>query len=246
MDQYDKNHPGDFTLFKRAALNELKQGVFYATDWGNGRPGWHLECPAIALKYLGDGFDIHTGDASLIFPHHENEIAVAEACTGKQLCRVWAHNAPVLFKGKMMSDRSEEAITLRDLLEKGYSSRQIRYYLLTSHYRKPLNFSYPSLDAFCKALKKVDAFVARLEETKPGKERSAVGALVAEAVRKFEAAMDDDFNTAKAVAVLFEIMRKTNAEINGGELTTGDGQSIVGALRQVDKVLGVLSQAAGS
>jgi cysteinyl-tRNA synthetase len=239
MDQYDKNHPGDFTLFKRATLNELKQGICYPTEWGNGRPGWHLECPAIALKYLGESFDIHTGDANLIFPHHENEIAVAEACTGKQLCRFWIHNAPVLYQGKMMSDQSEEVVTLRDLLDKGYSGRQVRYYLLTNHYRKALNFSYESLDAFCKAMKKVDALVAMLPEARPKKHGAAMNALAKEAIRGFEAALEDDFNTPKAVAVLFEVIRKVN---NGG-LTKGDREDIAAALRRMDTVLGVLNDA---
>jgi cysteinyl-tRNA synthetase len=240
VDQYDKNHPSDFTLFKRSTLNELKRGIFYKTDWGNSRPGWHLECPTMAMKHLGETFDIHTGDMNLIFPHHENECAIAEALTGKPLARFWIHNAPVLINGKMMSERSGKVVTLRKLLQRGYSGRQIRYFLLTCHYRKPLHYSIENLNAFCKALHRIDTFVEKLLMIKPEKDDQVLQPLIADITRTFEATMDDDLNTPQSLAVLFDMIKKINPILENHSLGKTDVEQLLAVLRKIDHVLGIL------
>ncbi len=242
VDQYDKNHPSDFTLFKRSTLGELKRGVFFKTNWGNGRPGWHLECPAISMKYLGETFDIHTGDANLIFPHHENEIAIAESLTGKPLCRFWIHNAPVMLNGRMMSERSGEVVTLRELLQKGYTGRQIRYFLLTCHYRTPLNYSQKSLDAFCKALQRLDTFFSKLLHYEAGAKDQHIDPIMTEMETKFESAMDDDLNTPKSLAAIFEMIKKVYPLLESGELGKNETARLLAALRGIDQVLGILDE----
>jgi cysteinyl-tRNA synthetase len=192
------------------------------------------------MKYLGETFDIHTGDANLIFPHHENEIAIVETLTGKPLCRFWIHNAPVLIKGKMMSERSGDVVTLRELLQKGYTGRQVRYFLLTCHYRTPLNYSRKSLDAFCKALHRIDTFVNRLLTIEPGEKDQNLEPLIAESLKKFETAMDDDLNTPKSLAVIFEMIKKVNPLFEKNKLGQSNVDHLLAALRKIDHVLGIL------
>jgi cysteinyl-tRNA synthetase len=147
LEQYEKENPRDFTLLKRSTLSELKKGVFYKTAWGNIRPSWHLECPTMAMKILGGTYDIHTSGADLIFPHHENAIAISEAVTGKPLANYWLHNELVMINGKKPSFASNnDVLTIRQILGKGYTGREIRYWLISRHYRKPISFSWSKLD----------------------------------------------------------------------------------------------------
>ncbi len=142
LDEYEKDHPGDFTLLKRTTLDELKKGIFYETKWGKLRPGWHLECSVMSMKYLGETFDIHTGGIDLIFPHHENEIAQSEALTGKKFVNFWLHSEHLFVNGKKMSKSLGNYYILKDLIEKGFSWQIIRYFLITVHYRQRTNLTF--------------------------------------------------------------------------------------------------------
>ncbi|MFW2368334.1 MAG: cysteine synthase, partial [Desulforhopalus sp.] len=162
LDDYEKDNPRDFTLLKRSTLGELKQGIFFETDWGNVRPSWHVECSAMATRNLGATMDIHTSSRNLIFPHHENEIAIAEALTGKPLANYWLHSELVLVNGKKISEESDNNVTFKELLDRGYTGREVRFMLLSVHYRKPLNFSYKRLDNVRTALRRLDEFTCKL------------------------------------------------------------------------------------
>ncbi|RWX47617.1 tRNA synthetases class I (C) catalytic domain-containing protein, partial [Candidatus Electrothrix communis] len=145
LDNYEKGNPRDFTLLKRSTLGELKKGIFYETDWGNIRPGWHIECTAMSTRHLGETIDIHTGGQELLFPHHENEIAIAEALTGKPLANYWLHSGMLLKDGKKMSLEAGNTVTLQEVMDKGYNGREIRFMLLGVHYRKSMHFTYKKL-----------------------------------------------------------------------------------------------------
>jgi len=145
LDDYQKDNPMDFTLLKRSTLQELRKGICYQTKWGKVRPGWHIECAAMATRYLGESLDLHTSSSSLIFPHHENEIAICEAATGKPFVRYWIHSEPVLMNGRKMSRAHGNYVTVADLLQKGFQGKEIRLALLSKHHRKPLEFSYRAL-----------------------------------------------------------------------------------------------------
>jgi cysteinyl-tRNA synthetase len=162
LEQYEKDNPRDFTLLKRSTLDELKKGIYYQTKWGNIRPSWHLECPAMSRKYLGDTYDIHTSGIDLVFPHHENTIAIGQAVTGKSPANYWLHNELVMIDGKKPSRLSDPEYYIKSILAKGYSGREIRYWLLCSHYRKPVSFSWEKLDTAKKTLSNLDIFVNRL------------------------------------------------------------------------------------
>ena len=168
LDNYEKDNPRDFTLLKRSTLGELKKGIFYETDWGNVRPSWHVECAAMATGNIGPTMDIHTSSRDLIFPHHENEIAVAEALTGKPLANYWLHSELVVVDSKKMSREAENRVTLKDLIAKGYTAREVRFMLLSVHYRKPLNFSYKRLESVRTALRRLDEFTCKLNCLPPG------------------------------------------------------------------------------
>ncbi len=161
LDEYEKDNPRDFTLFKRCRLYELKRGIFVKTSWGNVRPSWHIQCATMSMKYLGESFDIHTSGRELIFPHHENEIAIAAALTGKPLAGYWIHCDRVLEDGKKVDDEKSE-FDLDGLKQMGYTGREIRYWLISNHYRKPLNFSLKKLDLCARALIRLDACVFAL------------------------------------------------------------------------------------
>ncbi|MBU0945865.1 MAG: cysteine--tRNA ligase, partial [Proteobacteria bacterium] len=178
LDNYEKDNPRDFTLLKRSTLAELKKGIFYETDWGNVRPGWHIECSAMSTKYLGETMDIHTSSRNLIFPHHENEIAIAEALTGKPLAKYWLHSELLLVDGKKMSTEAGNVVTLKDVIARGFTPRDIRFMLLSVHYRKPLNFSYRRLTAVRTALRRLDEFTCKLLCLPPGRPHPEVAVFV--------------------------------------------------------------------
>ncbi len=159
-DEYDKENVGDFALWK--AWEESDGPVGWDSPWGRGRPGWHIECSAMSMKYLGETFDLHTGGIDNLFPHHENEIAQAEAATGKEFVRTWMHCAHLRVNGEKMSKSAGNFFTLRDLLEKGYTGREIRYVLINAHYRTGLNFAFDALEDARKSLSRIDACVDRL------------------------------------------------------------------------------------
>jgi len=208
-----KRHPSDFALWKRAKPGEPS----WPSPWGPGRPGWHIECSAMALKYLGSGFDFHGGGTDLIFPHHENEIAQSEAYTGQVFCRNWLHNEMLNLRGEKMSKSLGNTVTLREVLDR-VSGGAVRLLLLGAHYRKALDFDFELLEENRRAWRRLNEAASRLRACRPAPPDSAPGGLAvaaAEARHKFEAAMDDDLNTAGAVAALFDLVRQVNVAVAG-------------------------------
>lgn len=240
LDNYEKDNPKDFTLLKRSTLTELKKGIFYKSEWGNVRPGWHIECAAMSTHYLGETMDIHTSCRDLIFPHHENEIAIAEALTGKPLARYWIHSELLLVGGKKMSAEAGNVITFRDLLAKGYVPREIRFLLLSTHYRKPLNFSYRKLDAARKNLKRLDEFACKLLCLPPGLPHPQVASYLSDMEDKFFGALDNDLNMSKALGVLFDFIKKINPILADGQLDHEQKRYILETFAKINKLLGVL------
>ena len=241
LEQYEKGNPRDFTLFKRATLSELKKGIFYQTPWGNARPSWHLECPTMALKLLGDTHDIHTGGADLIFPHHENAIAIGQATTGKPFANYWIHNELVMVEGKKASgEEDQEQYTIRNLLENGYTGREIRLWLISHRYNKPISFSLERLDAARNAVSHLDDFVRKLYFCRTGESHPSMDQLEYNLKHRFTEAMNDDFNTSKALAALFEFTRELNGILSVKGLSEGDKEKAHEALKGIDSVLGVM------
>jgi cysteinyl-tRNA synthetase len=218
LDDYEKENPVDFTLLKRSTLSELKEGIFYKTDWGNVRPGWHIECAAMSTHFLGETIDIHTSGRELIFPHHENEIAIAEAMTGKPLAKYWLHNEQLLVEGKKMSTEAKTFLTLKDLLNKGYTGREVRFLLLATHYRKPLHFSFKKLDESRKNLKKLDEFTQKLLCLPPGLPHPKVAAYLTDMEERFCGALANDINMSRALGAIFDFMKKINPILSEGQL----------------------------
>ncbi|MBO7206271.1 MAG: cysteine--tRNA ligase, partial [Kiritimatiellae bacterium] len=228
-DEYDKENVGDFALWK--AGEESDGPVGWDSPWGKGRPGWHIECSAMSMKYLGETFDLHTGGIDNLFPHHENEIAQAEAATGKPFVTTWMHCAHLKVNGEKMSKSLGNFFTLRDLIEKGWSGREIRYVLVNAHYRQGLNFAFSALEDARKSLERIDRAVDALQaRIEPDAETPE---FARKAIEDFTAAVNDDLNIPKAFAALFELVRETNA--SG---TTAQG--VLDAFRRMDEVLGVI------
>jgi cysteinyl-tRNA synthetase len=245
LDDYEKENPTDFTLLKRSTLAELKRGIFYKTEWGNVRPGWHIECACMARKHLGETFDIHTSGIDLVFPHHENEIAIAEALSGKRFANYWFHSGLVYVEGKKMSRSTGNYVSLRDLLAKGYTGREVRYFFLATHYRSPLNFSLKGLFAAREGLRRLDEFCRRLFGVAPADDDvaglEAVSAACTKAEEGFTAAMDDDFNVSVALGALFGLVRELNPMLVGSEQLGGQALALVrGLLERLNGILNVL------
>lgn len=241
LDNYEKDSPVDFTLLKRSTLTELKSGIFFETEWGKMRPGWHIECAAMSCHFLGDTIDIHSSSRDLMFPHHENEIAIAESLSGKPLANYWLHSELFLVEGKKMSLEGGNLLTLRALMDKGYSARQIRYYLLRTHYRKPINFSFRKLDAALKGLERLDEFCTKLLCLPLGLPHPEVAAYMTEMEDVFFAALDDDLNVSKAFGSIFDFVKKVNPIINEGNLDRDQKEYILEALRRMNSILNLLN-----
>lgn len=238
-DEYDRGNARDFALWK--FWTEKDGNIFWETLGGKGRPGWHIECSAMSMKYLGVQFDIHTGGIDLIFPHHENEIAQAEAATEKRFVQYWLHNDYILVDGKKMSKSFGNFYTLRDLLAKGYKPMAIRYLLLSSNYRQQLNFTLSGLDAAASAVQRYQECydrVKRVAEEKPALEE--VGIIIAEALEKFENAMDDDLETATALSACFTCIHEVNKLLEGNKLGKADARKVQVFFESIDKVFGLL------
>jgi len=240
LDDYEKENPVDFTLLKRSTLSELKEGIFYKTDWGNVRPGWHIECAAMATHYLGETIDIHTSGRELIFPHHENEIAIAEAVTGEPLANYWLHSEQLLVEGKKMSPEAKTVLTLKDLLNKGYSGREIRFLLQATHYRKPLNFSFKKLDEARKKLRRLDEFTQKLLCLPPGLPHPKVAAYLTDMEEKFCGALANDLNMSKALGAIFDFIKKINPILSEGQLDLEQKKYILEAFEKINIILNVL------
>jgi cysteinyl-tRNA synthetase len=220
-DEYDKEHVGDFALWK--AWNEEDGPVRWESPWGPGRPGWHIECSAMATQLLGDQLDIHCGGVDNIFPHHEAEIAQTEGCTGKKFVRYWVHCAHLMVDGQKMAKSLGNFYTLRDVLEKGYSGREVRYALMRVHYRAPLNFTWKGMEESRQALNRIDDWVERLR-SKAAENVQGPGSNVQPATEvglQFEDALNDDLNISGALGFLFETIRETNRALDLDELDPG-------------------------
>jgi cysteinyl-tRNA synthetase len=241
LEQYEKDNPRDFTLLKRSTLDELKKGIFYKTQWGNIRPSWHLECPTMAMKFLGDTYDIHTSGIDLVFPHHENTIAISHAVTGKPIANYWLHNELVMVNGKKPSHSSNnDPFTVRALLDEGYTGRDVRYWLMSRHYRKPIVFTKSKLDTAKNTLFHLDAFVKKLSHCRSGAPNADMDQLVYNFIHKFTASLDDDLNMASALAALFEFTRQINRIMDKDGLADQDQQRVKDVLERINSVLGVL------
>jgi len=239
LDEYEKDNPRDFTLLKRSKLSELKRGIFVQTDWGNVRPSWHIQCAAMSMTHLGESYDIHTAGRELMFPHHENEIAIAGSLTGKPLARYWVHCDRVLVDNKKMEDKGSD-MTIDHLIEEGYSGREIRYWLVTAHYRKPVHYSLSRLENARRALKRIDACMSRLRGVSDGGEPGAeLDQLVYDIKQGFVGAMDDDLNTSAALASIFRQIKKTNKMIAQGQMDASGATRVLETFKSIDTVLNI-------
>jgi cysteinyl-tRNA synthetase len=241
VDHYEKMGANDFALWK--AWDPEDGEVFWETPLGKGRPGWHIECSVMAMKYLGPSFDIHTGGKDLKFPHHENEIAQSEALTGKRFVKFWLHSEFLNINGEKMSKSLGNFVTFRDLRGQGWSARAIRLFLISAHYREELNLTDGSMSQADATTKKVDEFLERLSRggaSAPGGRAALSVPIVKSLLRSFDKAMDDDLNTPKALAALFRFQREVNPLIDSRRLSQGDYELIMDSLAKVDEVLGVM------
>ena len=239
-DKYEKEDARDFALWK--APNKPEEPAWDASI-GRGRPGWHIECSAMSMKYLGETFDLHLGGIDLVFPHHENEIAQSEGATGKPFARYWLHFEHLKVEGETMSKSKGNYYTFRDLTAKGFSAAAIRYFLLSVPCRKQLNFTFDALKGAEKTVASLRDFRARLEEakTEPGRD-DVLHTAIEQALKDFEAGMDDDLNTSKALAAVFEFRRDLNTAMDAGEFGADDRAAVLDLLARIDSVLGVLGE----
>ena len=238
LDDYEKDNPRDFTLLKRAKLSELKRGIYVPTDWGNVRPSWHIQCAAMSMKYLGESYDIHTASRELVFPHHENEIAIAGAITGKPLARYWIHCDRVLVDGKKVDEKGDR-LSIQDLLDMGYAGREIRYWLLSSHYRKPIQFAETKLENARRSLKRMDACISMLLNLHDGRPYADLKQLLYDLKNGFVNAMDDDLNISAAMATVFGNIKKINKLVMDSQIDAEDASKIIEAFKQINTVLNV-------
>ena len=239
-DEYEKDTASDFVLWK-AYDKERDGSIFWESPFGPGRPGWHIECSAMAMALLGETLDIHVGGVDNIFPHHENEIAQSEACTGKCFAHLWMHSEHLLVDGKKMSKSLGNFYTLRDILEKGFTGQEMRYLLLSTHYRTPLNFTFEGLKASRHSLERLRSFIERLKTLK---ETAAMTSLIDEPLTKaqnlFKEALSDDLNISAALAALFDLVREVNTLIDDKCLTGEEAERVMITLKAFNNVLGVL------
>jgi cysteinyl-tRNA synthetase len=240
LDEYAKDNPRDFTLWKRAKLSELKKGLYYSTPWGQVRPSWHLESAAMALKHLKEPVDFHVGGVESLFPHDENENALFASATGKPLARAWLHCERVLKEGRPLKD--EVATAVRDLTAQGFSGADLRFFLLATHYRKPLAFTHDNLKAAAQARARLDHFLERLSLT--GGDGAADGDVeerLFQLKKEFVTALDDDLNISRVLSGLFALVGKVNADLDRGKLGPQAAAAIAGRLLELDEVLGVMN-----
>src|SRR5580692_8770238 len=237
VDEYEKADARDFALWKAPKEGEMA----WETAIGPGRPGWHIECSVMALKYLGDTIDIHAGGVDLIFPHHENEIAQSESLTGKPFSRFWLHAEFLMVEGQKMSKSLGNYYTLRDLLQQGYEPEAIRYLLASTPYRKSLNFTMDGLRSARTAIDRLRNFKLRLEtDHYPEGANDALNARTEQAAQAFIEGMNDDLNTAAALAAVFEYIRDANSAMDSGEFRAENAAAALQFLQRFDAVFDVL------
>jgi len=239
-DEYEKEEVADFALWK--GWDEKDGEVFWETGVGKGRPGWHIECSAMSMKYLGKHFDIHTGGVDLIFPHHENEIAQSQAATGEKFVNFWLHNEHLMVEGKRMGKRFGNYYTLRDLLNKGYNPIAIRYLLLATHHRQQLNFTFDGLEAAKNALRRLYDFVDNLRLVKGEQDNPEIEPVLQKAKADFEKAMDDDLNNSEALGVLFTLVKDINRLIEEKKINRSGAEQVLETILRFDSVLGLIKR----
>jgi cysteinyl-tRNA synthetase len=237
-DKYDKENARDFVLWK--SKSDEPAWAQWDAPFGRGRPGWHIECSAMSMKYLGETLDIHCGGVDLVFPHHENEIAQSACGTGKPFVRHWVHVEHLLIGAETMSKSKGNFFTVPDVLERGVSPEAIRYLLTTAHYRKQLSFTWEALDGAAGALERIHGFARRLAEAdKPGPVTPAIEAAVTRAHAAFDAALGDDLNTPEALAAVHGLVTDGNALLAAGEVTRDGAERLLGELRSMDSVFAI-------
>ena len=241
-DRYEKESARDFALWKAPKPGEH----FWETPIGPGRPGWHIECSAMAMKFLGETLDIHTGGIDLAFPHHENEIAQSEAATGKPFVRYWLHAEHLLVEGEKMSKSLGNFFTLRDLFGKGYKPSALRFALASVPYRKQLNFTFDGLQQATSSVERLRNFADRLKQGKfPAGKQKGMAERVAKAAEEFDAGLSEDLNTARALAAAFDLVREVNIAMDKGEFRQGDVPAAQEFLAAFDKVFAVMEDSDG-
>ncbi|NGX58344.1 MAG: Cysteine--tRNA ligase [Chlamydiae bacterium] len=243
-DEYDKEHVADFVLWK--AYDPERDGtIYWESPFGQGRPGWHMECSAMATEILGETLDIHVGGVDNLFPHHENEIAQSEACSGKQFSKMWLHSEHLLVDSKKMSKSLGNFYTFRDLINKGYTAKQVRYMLLQTHYKTQLNFTLPGLEGAKGSLDRIQNFVERLqgipETVQTGCHPEKFQAYLDGAFNFFAQSLADDLNISVALSAVFDLIRDINALCDSQEISYAQAQEVLELMAQFDTVLGVIS-----
>jgi cysteinyl-tRNA synthetase len=239
VDEYDKEQAQDFALWK--AWDEGDGDVFWETEIGKGRPGWHIECSAMSMKYLGETLDIHTGGVDNMFPHHENEIAQSEAATGKKFVNYWMHCEHLLVEGKRMGKRFGNYYTVQDLTKKlKHDPRAVRYLLISTHYRQQFNFTFEGLEGAKNAVERLVSFMYRLLDADGKGCGEEIRQLMDRVQKGFGGAMDDDLNIGVALAAMFDFVREVNNIIDAGKLSRREAMDVYELMLGFDKILGVI------
>ncbi len=243
----EKRHPADFALWKTGDSTHLQQ---WDSPWGQGYPGWHIECSAMSMAYLGQQIDIHTGGEDNKFPHHENEIAQSEGATGETFVRLWLHNAHLKMSGQKLAKREGEQLTIDTLIEHGYSPLAFRLFAFGAHYRTPLDFSWPAMDAAQKQLDTLKQFLRRLANVNPPDKgdkglpaialATTAGGFAQDYIDSFQSALSDDLNTPAALATFWNYVRAINQQIDTNKLTKKDALTIWETLLKMDQVIGLI------
>ncbi|HYV75204.1 MAG TPA: cysteine--tRNA ligase [Candidatus Binatia bacterium] len=237
VDEYEKDNARDFALWKAPKPGEAE----WETEIGPGRPGWHIECSQMSMKYLGDSFDIHAGGEDLIFPHHENEIAQSESLTGKQFVKYWVHSRFLLVEGEKMAKSAGNFYTVRDLVLMGHKPSSIRFLLMSVPHHKQLNFTFDGLTQAANSVDRLRNFKLRLQTSKfEAGSNPAVAELAATAEKEMRAGMEDDLNTARALGAIFDMVRDVNAALDSGQVKQDDVSKVLQALEQFDEIFAVL------
>ena len=237
LDEYDKDNARDFALWKAPKPGEAS----WDTVIGPGRPGWHIECSTMSMKYLGDSFDIHCGGEDLIFPHHENEIAQSEAESGKPFVHVWVHSRFLLVEGEKMAKSAGNFFTVRDLILMGHKPSSIRFLLMSVPYRKQLNFTFDGLTQAANSVERLRNFKLRLETSQfPDGSSETIAAIARKTSAEITAALNDDLNTARALGTVFDMVRDVNAAADAGEVRQGDVPALLKTLEQFEEIFAVL------
>ena len=239
-DEYEKDSIADFALWK--AWTEEDGDIYWDSPWGKGRPGWHIECSAMSMKYLGKTFDLHTGGVDNMFPHHEDEIAQSEAANGNKFVNYWMHCEYLLVNNQKMSKSLGNFYTLKDLIEKGFKPEEIRWVLISTHYRKKLNFTFEACEHARDALKGFNNMFVRLSEVSLKESKAEdLDILIKKHIDEFKKSIGDDLNISGALGAVFNLQKETNKLIDNGLLSKDDADKLINAYKDFNRVLGVFS-----